>query len=55
MSRGQIDNMTAHWTPHFFLVDAGELLFDITESEKQNEREYEKELKGQNKKRYPER
>jgi hypothetical protein len=47
--------MSAHRTPHFFLADAGELLFDITESEKQNEREYEKELEGQNKKRYPER
>lgn len=40
MSQGHIDNMTAQWTPHFFFVDAGELLFDVTESEKQNEQEY---------------
>jgi hypothetical protein len=47
--------MPAHRAPCFFLVNAGELLFEITESEKQNEREYEKEVKGQNKKGYAER
>jgi len=52
---GQIDNVIALRTSHFLFVHAGELFFNVAERKKENKREDEEELEGQNKKGHTER
>jgi hypothetical protein len=55
MTVGQIDDVIAFRTSHFFFVHAGELFFDVAERKKKKKREDEEEFEGQNKKRRTER
>jgi hypothetical protein len=55
MTMGQVDDVIAFRTLHFFFVHAGELFFDVAERKKKTKRENKEEFEGQNKERRTER